>query len=127
MKNDDLALLFRQLSDRRRKGGMTPIIREFKECYHFDVIRYDLLAATSSVGLAPEIHRSASDRRNNKRIRVAREMSLVFPVTNEGLLQDVIRIGIRPGPMTRNEPKPGAIFGQPSLPVTGSGGRGIGH
>jgi len=127
VQNHDLALLLGQLGDRSGEGGMATVVRQLKEGYGLDVVGHDLLAPSATVRLAPEVHRGATDGGDNEGVGVAGKMALVFPVANEGFLKDVIRIGIRPGPVTRDQPQPGAILGQPSLPVTGSGGRGIGH
>ena len=41
----------------------------------------------------------------------------MFPKANKCLLQDIVGIGIRAGPLARNQPEPGAVFGEPGPPV----------
>jgi hypothetical protein len=50
---------------------------------------------------------------------------LMFPKANKRLLQDVIRVGFAAGPLARDQPEPGAMFGEPGPPVLA--GMGILH
>jgi hypothetical protein len=52
-------------------------------------------------------------------------VTLMFPKANKCLLQDIVRIGLAPGPLARDQPEPGAVFGEPGPPVLA--GMGIVH
>jgi hypothetical protein len=49
----------------------------------------------------------------------------MFPKAYKCLLHDIVGIGLAPGPLARNEPEPGAVFGEPGPPILI--GVGIGH
>ena len=41
----------------------------------------------------------------------------MFPKAHKCLLQNIVRIGLAPGPLARDQPEPGAVFGKPGPPV----------
>ena len=49
----------------------------------------------------------------------------MFPKANKCLLQNVLGIGVAAGPLARDQPEPGAVFGEPGPPVLA--GMGIMH
>ena len=49
----------------------------------------------------------------------------MFPKANKCLLEDVFGIGVTAGPLARDQPEPGAVFGEPGPPVLA--GMGVMH
>jgi hypothetical protein len=49
----------------------------------------------------------------------------MFPKAKKCILEDIVRIGLAPGPLARNQKEPGALFGEPGPPVLAR--MGVGH
>ncbi len=49
----------------------------------------------------------------------------MFPEANKCLLHDIVRMGLAPGPLARDQPEPGAVFGEPGPPALAR--MGVGH
>ena len=74
-------------------------------------------AGRTPVAATQQVEGGAADGGHDQGVRIARQVTLMFPEADKCLLQDVVRIGLAPGPLARDQPEPGAVFGEPGPPV----------
>ena len=117
LEHDDLALLGGQELQRIGESREPRVGFGLKPAHRIHIVADDLLAGGAPVAATQEIKGGAAERGHHEGVRVTGQVTLMFPKTYKCLLDDVVRIGLAPGPLARDEPEPGAVFGEPGPPV----------